>query len=44
MVHRFEINLRLQKEQVEEIFDLVRALIDVFVEELERRRGIRIRD
>ena len=44
LVHRFEINLQLQKEQIEEILDLVRALIDVFVEELEKRRGTPIRD
>ena len=44
LVHRFEINMELQKEQIEEILDLVRALIDVFVEELEKRRGTPIRD
>lgn len=44
LVHRFEINTGLQKEQIEEILDLVRALIDVFVEALEKKRGTPIRD
>ena len=44
LVHRFEINQELQKEQIEEILDLVRGLIEVFVEELEQRRSTPIRN
>ena len=44
LVHRFEINTQLQKEQIEEILDLSRALIEVFIDELEKRRGTPIRD
>ena len=38
-----EINTQLQKEQIVVILDLSLALIEVFIEELERRRGNPIR-
>lgn len=44
LVHRFELNLELRREDLEEIIEFVVALIDVFVDELEKRRGIPIRD
>jgi len=44
IVHRFSLDFGLRKPDIEEILDMVRVLIDVFVEELERRRGVPIRD
>lgn len=44
IVHRFAIRFELQKHEIEEVLDVVRALIEVLVEELEKRRGTPIRD
>jgi len=44
LVHRFELDLELRRKDLEEILELVVALIDIFVDELERRRKIPIRD
>ncbi len=44
VVHRFDVDLQLKKEQIEEILDLVMVIIDEFVIHLENVRGIPIRD
>ncbi|MFC1999282.1 hypothetical protein ACFLXE_00805 [Chloroflexota bacterium] len=44
LVHRFEVDLELRRQDLEQILGLVVALIDIFVDELEKRRGIPIRD
>jgi hypothetical protein len=43
IVHRFNLDLELRKEHIEEIFDLTTAVIDQFVDHLEKLRGVPIR-
>ena len=43
IVHRFNLDLELRKEHIEEIFDLTTAVIDQFVDHLEQLRGVPIR-
>lgn len=43
IVHRFNLDLELRKEHIEEILDLVTAVIDQFVEHLEKLRSVSIR-
>ena len=42
IVHRFNLDLELRKEHIEEIFDLTTAVIDQFVDHLEKLRGVPI--
>lgn len=44
LVHRFELDLEIRKQDIEDILELAVALIDIFVDDLEKRRGIKIRD
>ena len=44
VVHRFSMDLRFRKEGIQEVLDLVLAVIDTFVDHLENTRGKRIRD
>ena len=44
VVHRFSIDRQLRKEDIQEILDLVLAVIEVFVDYLESSRGTPIRD
>lgn len=44
VVHRFDVDLELKREQIEEILDLVMVVIDEFVIHLEKARGVPIRD
>ena len=44
VVHRFDVDLELKREQIEEILDLVMVVIDEFVSHLEKARGTPIRD
>ena len=44
VVHRFDVDMELTREQMEEILELVTVIIDEFVSHLEIARGIRIRD
>ena len=44
LVHHFELDLELKKEHLEEMLDLVMALIDNFVTYLEKTRKVPIRD
>ena len=43
VVHRFDINLELKKEQIEEILDVVMAIVDEFVDYIENTRGVTVR-
>lgn len=44
VVHRFDINLELRREQIEEILDLVMIVIEEFVSHLEKTRGVPIQN
>jgi hypothetical protein len=44
IIHRFDINRGLTKEMTTSIFDTTSAIIEAFVDELERVRGKPIRD
>ena len=44
LVHRFDLDLELKKENLEEILNLVMVLIDEFVTYLEKTRKVPIRD
>ena len=44
IIHRMEVDHRLTKSQVDDIFAATLAIIDAFVEHIEKRRGTPIRD
>lgn len=44
IVHRFAIDHGLRKQDIVDTLDMVQVLIDIFVDELEKRRGVPIRD
>jgi hypothetical protein len=44
VIHRMEVDPRLTKSQVDDIFSTTLVVIDVFVEHIEKRRGIPILD
>lgn len=44
IIHRFEFNSGLAREQAFELLESSRVIIDVFVDYLERERGMKIRD
>jgi hypothetical protein len=44
IVHRLSINFELGKPQIEEVLDVALAIINIFVDHLERDRGKIIRD
>ena len=44
IVHGLNINVEMRKPQIQEVLDLTLAVIDVFVDHLEKSRGKRIRD
>jgi hypothetical protein len=44
IIHRMEVDRRLAKSQVDDIFAATLAIIDAFVEHIEKRRGTPIRD
>lgn len=44
VIHRFEFDPDLDRAAIEEILDVTMALIEVFVDHLERAKGLRIRD
>ena len=44
VIHRFLIDRQLRKEDINEVFDLVITVIDIFVDHLEHTRGKPIRD
>ena len=43
VVHRFALDHGLRKQDIVETLDMIQVLIDVFIDELEKRRGFRIR-
>jgi len=44
IIHRFSIDVEISKQQIQEVFDLALAIIDVFVDHLEKNHGKLIRD
>jgi hypothetical protein len=44
VVHGLSIDVEMRKQQIQEVLDLALAVIDVFVDHLEKSRGKRIRD
>lgn len=44
VVHGLFIDVEMRKQQIQEVLDLTLAVIDVFVDHLEKSRGKRIRD
>ena len=44
VIHRFELDRTLRKDGIYEILDLVIAIIDIFTQGIEDKRGIPIRD
>jgi hypothetical protein len=44
IVHRFEVNVELERSDIEEFLDLSILLIETFIEHVETSRGERIRD
>lgn len=44
IVHRFSLDHGLRKQDIVDTLDMVQVLIDVFVDDLEKRRGVPIRD
>ena len=44
VIHRFEFDLDLSRERIEELFDTAKVVIDAFIDHLESERGIKIRD
>jgi hypothetical protein len=44
IVHRLSLNIELRKPQIEEILDIALAIIDTFVDHLEKDRGKSIRE
>lgn len=44
VIHHFEFDLELDKEAVREIFDAIEHTIVVFIDTLERDKGLRIKD
>jgi hypothetical protein len=44
IVHRFSLDFGLRKPDIEETLDTVQVLFDLFLDEVERRRGVPIRD
>lgn len=44
IVHRFSLDFGLRKPDIEETLETVQVLLDLFVEEVERRRAVPIRD
>jgi hypothetical protein len=44
IIHRFEFDLDLTREQIGELLDTARVIIDTFVDHLEKDRGMKIRD
>jgi hypothetical protein len=44
IVHRFSLDFGLRKPDIEDTLETVQVLIDLFVDEVERRRGVPIRD
>jgi len=44
VVHRFALDHGLRKQDIVDTLDMVQVLMDVFVDDLEKRRGVPIRD
>jgi hypothetical protein len=44
VVHGLSLDVEMRKHQIQEVLDLASALIDVFVDHLESKRGTQIRD
>jgi hypothetical protein len=44
VIHRMELDRSLNKKQTDDIFAAALAIIDMFVEHVEKQRGKRIRD
>lgn len=44
VVHGLSIDVEMRKQQIQEVLDLALAVIEVFVDHLEKGRGMRIRD
>jgi hypothetical protein len=44
IIHRFEFDVELDRERIEEILDSILILIEVFIDHLEEDRGLAIRD
>ena len=44
IIHRLDIDPKLQKHRISELFDASMAIIDAFVDHLESQRSMRIRD
>ncbi|HET6576159.1 MAG TPA: hypothetical protein VFG68_21330, partial [Fimbriiglobus sp.] len=44
IVHHFSLDFGLRKPDIEGTLETVQVLVDLFVEEVERRRGVPIRD
>ncbi|HEX5725895.1 MAG TPA: HEPN domain-containing protein [Longimicrobiaceae bacterium] len=44
IVHRFELDFGLGRDEISELLESARVLIEVFVDHLEQERGIKIRD